>query len=254
METKLRKMRIMHIRKNADAVMLTDWKGNSIEIPELKTCLDRCPSNLLLVIKPVVFTITYAASTSIAIEVKAGKTLVYRIPQKELSYLNRLFDAHSEIEAEIELSLQYYDNKDTLLWYNLNRQTKDVFKFREEILLRYYRDEIPHLVARIKIENNLINALTSSWHNCSNPRTAKKVLFREYLSRYAKLFERYPNFEKWCLQEMEELDKLYRKDKRNKCHSDLSKLLLSQVVKHSSPLIPVNISDERIQEYINSKV
>ena len=250
MKTKLRKMRIVHIRKNANVVTLTDWKGNSFDFPELKNCLKKCPSNLILIFKPVLFTIKYAASTNIVIEIKVGKTPVYSMDPKKFEKLQHLFDTHTETEAEIELSLRHYNDKDALLCYNLNCQTNDVFKFREEILLRYYRDEIPHLVSRIKLENDLICALTSSWHFF--PRKTKKEMFKECLEKNFNLLAEYPNFIEWCLQEMDELDKLYRKDKRNKCHSDLSKIVFSQVIKHTSPLLPLSISDEKIQEYVSS--
>jgi len=246
-------MRIVHIRKNANVVLLIDWKGNSCTLPELKNCLAKCPSNLILIFKPVLVTIKYVANTNIVLEVKMGENLVYEMPEKKLKRLQHLFDTHSETEAEIELSLQYYDNRENILWYNLGHQTKDVFKFREEILLRYYRDEIPQLVSRIKLENDLICALTSSWHFF--PQRTKKEVFKKCLEQNIGALgalTTYPNFVEWCLQEMEEFDKLYHRDKRNKCHSDLSKLVLSQVIKHSSPLVPISISDEKIQAYVNS--
>ena len=243
----LRKFKITHIKKDTDDFVLSDGNGSSFRIP-LADFTGSYPSNLRLKFQPARLNVTYIYGTNIILAIRLNNTLLYWQPERNFPEWEEFFETYSNTDAEIELSVRHFDEKADILSWNLSHQERDVFRFREELLFSHYDKDIPNMISRLKIENSLIFAVKSmrNNHSCNE----QKDLLLRYFKDYAGLPTDLPYFVEWCLEEMEILNKLYRQDLAKKI--SLSNLEKSQVVKHTSKLIPISISDEKIKEYVSS--
>ncbi len=251
MRTRKKTYHINHIQYGVANVTMTDGKGHSFTVPN-QANRKTYPSNLRLKLWPATLEVTYIYGTDIRLLMTLNKQLVFCQSEKSFPEWEEFFAKRSETEADIELAVRCYNNDDRLLLYNLYHEYNDVFKIRQEILLKYYRKEVPNLVARLKVENNIICALRGSLDELVGHHFNKRQVFLEKLQNYAGALMEYPSFVNWCLEEMTEMAKLYGRDKQRCCQSTPQGMRTSEVIKRSSKLIPITISDERIQEYINS--
>ena len=248
MKTNTRNFCITRIVYHSNDTVLMDKHGKSFTI-EKNQYDGPFPNSFQLFFKPPTLYVTYIYGTSIVLEMKLNKRVLFKRKSSCFTEWEQFFNRYSGLEQELELVVRRYDNQCQFLQMNLENQLPNVLRYREEILLKYYKDALPNLVQRLKIENDLIFALTKSWvmispHSLAYSERLKKALFNA-----VELPFELPLFTNWCLEEMETLDKLYKKDKHRGCSANLKKIHLSEVIKHSSKLIPITISDEAIKNY-----
>ena len=243
----LRKFRITHIKKDTDGLVLSDGNGSSFRVPKSELTASY-PSNLRLKFQPARLNITYIYGTNIVLEMRLNNTILYWLPERNFPEWEEFFETYSNTDVEIELSVRHFNEKADILLWNLRHQENDVFRFREELLFKHYGKDVPNMISRLKIENSLIFAVKSMRGNYG--RNKRKDILLHYFEDYAHLPTDLPYFVDWCLEEMDILHKLYRQDLAKKI--SLSNLEKSQVMKHSSKLIPISISDEKIKEYVSS--
>lgn len=248
MKTNTERFCITRIFKHPNDTILVAKEGRCFTV--LKDQYDGLfPSNFQLFFKSATLAITYIYGTQIVLEMKLNKRVLFKKSCSLFPEWEQFFSRYSGIEEELELAVKRYDNHYHFLQLNLGNQLNNVLRYREEILLEYYRDAIPNLVQRLKIENDLIFALTKSWVILTARPIALSDRMKESLFKVTNLPLELPLFSKWCLEEMETLDNLFKRDKHRGCSVNPIRMQLSEVIKHSSKLIPITISDEVIKDY-----
>ncbi len=250
MRTMLRKFKINHIQKDVEDFVLKDGKGRSFRVPKSDVSPD-FPSNLRLKFRPARLNVTYIYGTNIVLEMRLNGALLYWQSEKKFPEWERFFKTYSNTDAEIELSVRHFDERADILLWNLAHQENDVFKFREQLLLSSYCNDLPRMISRLKIENSLIFAVKAMRSHFAQNKHEQKSILLHCFENYANLPSDLPFFVDWCLEEMEILNKLYKQDLSKKI--TVSNLGESQILKHTSKLIPICISDEKISEFMNSE-
>ena len=250
MKTMLRKFKINHIKKDTVDLVLSDGNGQSFRIPKFGQSF-QLPSNLRLKFQPAKLDVTYIYGTDIVLAMHLNKVLIYHQSEDNFPEWKTFFEMYSNTDAEIELSIRHFDEQTGVLLWNLKHQEDDVFKFRELLLLSHYsNDDLPRLVSRLKIENSLIFAIKEAYQDLKHRQKNRKEILLNCFKEYANLPTDLPFFVEWCLEEMDILYKLYRQDKKRGI--TLANLQDSQIIAHTSKLIPISIEPEKISEFINS--
>lgn len=247
MKKKLKEFRITRIVRDMGEIVFADRKGRLVRIPQ-SDYKGTYPSVFKLFFRPAVLNVSYVYGTRTVLQIRMNGKIVYSLAENERRKWEKFFADKTDLQIELDLASLYYDENDGILRYNLGNQEKNVLRYREEILLNSYRKSVPDLVARIKIENDLICALLNYRAEVKGRNfSAKEAAF--YLKKCTNLPLELPEFEKWCIDEMRALNKLYQEDKKVGCDRDTGRMHLSKVIGHTSELIPVKIEDEAIRTF-----
>lgn len=248
MKTKDVRFYVSHIDVGPTEIHFRTTNGRAVKVR--KGCREfEYPSNFLLLFQKAKLDVTYIYGTDIPLEMKLDNQTIYQQSREKFSQWQKFFEGKDDLQIDIDLALSCYDENEGLLVYNLSQQNKNVFRYREEILLRQYANAIPKLVQRLKIENNLIYAVCSSYFKVFATDLSQKMRLEYCLKECSGLNLEFDCLEKWYLEEMMLLDKLYQQDKENGCHQDLSRIQESRIIRHSSELIPITISDDAINAF-----